>query len=105
MLNWGNSFSLCPVLWIVKFQKSDKRLYLFQKYESKQQTLKTYEAAYRPNYQNMGGKINKMKASVDISKKLYQYRQLEETAARQHLLMVNSVLFLAQLFKANDVVS
>ena len=62
--------------------------FLLQKYDSKLRSLSAHEAAYRPNFHTIDGKISKMRASVDIAKRLYEYCQLQEISARAHLIQV-----------------
>ena len=67
------------------------QMLILQKYDSKLSILSAHEAAYRPNYHTIDGKISKMRASVDIAKRLFDYCQLQEISARAHLIEVTQI--------------
>ena len=68
-----------------------EQMLLLQKYDSKLGSLSAHEAAYRPNYHTIDGKMSKMRASVDIAKRLFDYCQLQELSARAHLIQVPQI--------------
>ena len=65
-----------------------EQMLILQKYDTKLRSLSAHEAAYRPNYHTIDGKVSKMRASVDIAKRLHDYCQLQEISARAHLIQV-----------------